>query len=177
MTFDLAEARAALERGPAVLRALLHGVPVDWLGARPTPDDWDAHAVVCHILHVEEADWLTRARMILEVGPGTPFAAVAHGDQTARYPGASTAELVERFAGLRRANLAALDGMALDADDLDRRGLHPTLGEVTLRQLLATWVVHDHNHIRQLQEALAAHYVEEVGPWRAFLGVLDRVSR
>lgn len=176
MTFDLAEARAALERGPSVLRALLDGVPADWLAARPTPDDWDAHAVVCHIVYVEGADWLVRARMILEVGPGTPFPPVAHGDQTARYPGAATAELVERFAGLRGANLAALDAMRLGEEDLDRRGLHPSLGEVTMRQLLATWVVHDHNHIRQLQEALAAHYVDEVGPWRAFLGVLDRVS-
>lgn len=176
MTFDLAEARAALDRGPSVLRALVEGVPSAWLAARPTAEDWDAHAVVCHMLHVEEADWLTRARMILDVGPGTPFPPVAHGDQTARYPDIPTAELVERFAALRATNVAALDAMRLADDDLDRRGLHPTLGEVTLRQLLATWVVHDHNHIRQLQEALAAHYVDEVGPWRAFLGVLDRVS-
>jgi hypothetical protein len=60
--------------------------------------------------------------------------------------------------------------------DLDRRGRHPSLGEVTLRQLLATWVVHDHNHLRQLQEALAAHYAADVGPWRSLLGVLDRVA-
>ena len=136
MTFDLAEARAALERGPSVLRHLVAGVPEGWLAARPTPEDWDAYAVVCHLVYVEESDWLVRARMIVEVGTGTPF------------PPA----------------------------ELDRTGMHPTLGEVTLRQLIATWVVHDHNHLRQLQEALAAHYVDEVGPWRASLGVLDRVS-
>jgi hypothetical protein len=176
MTFDLAEARAALERGPAVLRDLVAGVPATWLAARPTPEDWDAHAVVCHLVYVEEADWLVRARMIVEVGPGTAFPPVEHGDQSARYPGVSAAELADRFAALRAANLAGLDALGIGSQHMDLRGLHPTLGEVTLRQLLATWVVHDHNHMRQLQEALAAGYVDEVGPWRAFLGVLDRVT-
>jgi hypothetical protein len=151
-------------------------VPAEWLAARPTPEDWDAHAVVCHLVYVEESDWLVRARMIVEVGPGTPFSPVEHGDQSARYPGLSVAELADRFAALRAANLAGLDALDVGPDDLDRTGTHPTLGEVTLRQLLATWVVHDHNHIRQLQEALAAHYVDEVGPWRPLLGVLDRVT-
>jgi len=176
MMFDLAEARAALERGPSALHALVDGVPPTWLASRPTPDDWDAHAVVSHLVYVEESDWLVRARMIMDVGPGTAFPPVQHGDQTARYPGVTTSALVERFATLRADNLAALDAMGIGDGELDRRGRHPTLGEVTLRQLLATWVVHDHNHIRQLQEALAARYVTEVGPWRAFLGVLDRVT-
>ena len=175
MPFDLAEARAALERGPSVLRDLVAGLPAAWLAARPTPDDWDGHAVVCHLVYVEEADWLVRARMIVEVGTSRPFPPVEHGDQTARYPQVATPELVDRFAALRAENLAQLDALQIGPDDLDRRGLHPTLGEVTLRQLLATWVVHDHNHLRQLQEGLAAHYADDVGPWRAFLGVLDRV--
>jgi hypothetical protein len=177
MTFELARARAVLERGPSVVQSLVEGLPADWLEARPTPDDWNAHQVVCHMVYVEETDWLVRARMIMEVGAAEPFPPVEHGDQSGRYPGISTAGLASRFAEVRATNLAALDAMGLGADDLDRRGRHPSLGEVTLRQLLATWVVHDHNHIRQLQEALAAHYVDEVGPWRAMLGVLDRVVR
>ena len=176
MSFELSEARGALERGPSVLRSLVDGLPDAWLAARPTPEDWDAHAVVCHIFYVEESDWLVRARMIMEDGTATPFPPVEHGDQTSRYPGVMTTELVERFSALRRDNLAALEALGLDSAALDRRGLHPVLGQVTLRQLLATWVVHDHNHIRQLQEALAAHYADEVGPWRSLLGVLDRVA-
>jgi hypothetical protein len=175
MTFELARARAVLERGPSVVQALVDGLPADWLEARPTPDDWNAHQVVCHLVYVEETDWLVRARMIVEVGTAEAFPPVEHGDQSARYPDMSTGALAGRFAELRASNMAALDAMNLRADDLARRGTHPTLGEVTLRQLLATWVVHDHNHIRQLQEALASHYVDEVGPWRAMLGVLDRV--
>lgn len=177
MTFELARARAVLERGPSVVQALVAGLPEDWLEARPTPDDWNAHQVLCHLVYVEETDWLVRARMIMEVGTGEAFPPVEHGDQSGRYLGISTEALASRLAELRATNLAALDAMGLGPDDLERRGTHPTLGEVTMRQLLATWVVHDLNHVRQLQEALAAHYVDEVGPWRAMLGVLDRVVR
>lgn len=177
MTFELARARAVLERGPSVVQALVEGLPTEWLEARPTPDDWNAHQVVCHLVYVEETDWLVRARMIMEVGTAEAFPPVEHGDQSGRYPGISTEVLASRFAELRATNLAALDVMGLATDDLARRGTHPTLGEVTLRQLLATWVVHDHNHVRQLQEALASHYADEVGPWREMLGVLDRVAR
>jgi hypothetical protein len=177
MSFDLAQARAVLGRAPSVLHGLVADLPGDWLAARPTSDDWDAHAVVCHLLYTEESDWLVRARMIMEEGPSTPFPPVEHGDQSHRYPGQTTRQLADRFAELRAANLVGLEALGVEDADLDRRGMHPGLGEVTLRQLLATWVVHDHNHIRQLQEALAAHYVAEVGPWREMLGVLDRVDR
>jgi hypothetical protein len=177
MSFDLAQARAVLERTPSVLQALVAGLPDDWLAARPTPDDWDARSVVAHLVYTEESDWLVRARLIMDAGPTTPFPPVEHGDQSHRYAGQTTAALAERFAGLRAKNLAGLDALGLGEADLDRRGLHPTLGEVTMRQLLATWVVHDHNHVRQLQEALSSYYVGEVGPWRGMLGVLDRVDR
>jgi hypothetical protein len=177
MSFDLAQARAALERTPSVLNGLVGDLPDAWLAARPTGDDWNAHQVVCHLLYTEESDWLVRARMIMDAGQAEPFPPVEHGDQSHRYPGSSTSQLAKRFAELRAANLAGLDALGVGERELDHRGLHPTLGEVTMRQLLATWVVHDHNHVRQLQEALAAHYAAEVGPWRGMLGVLDRVDR
>ncbi len=177
MSFELAQARAALERGPSVVRMLVADLPEDWLAARPTVGDWSAHQVVCHLLYTEEADWLVRVRMIMESGPGQPFPPVEHGDQSHRYPGVTTQHLVERFTELRAAHLAGLDALGVGDAEMTRRGLHPTLGEVTMSQLLATWVVHDHNHVRQLHEALAAHYVDAVGPWRSMLGVLDRVDR
>jgi hypothetical protein len=45
-----------------------------------------------------------------------------------------------------------------------------------MEQLLATWAVHDHNHVAQLLGALSAYHVENVGPWRSFLGILDQVE-
>jgi uncharacterized damage-inducible protein DinB len=177
LTFELAEARQALTCTPSALMGLVDGLPAAWLDARPADGEWSAHQVVCHLAYVEETDWLVRARMIREDGPIRPFQPVDHGDQTGRYSGLGTAAVARRFADLRAANLEELDAMRLAAGDLAGRGLHPTLGEVTMRQLLATWVVHDHNHMAQLHGAIAAHYVAEVGPWRSFLGILDRVER
>jgi hypothetical protein len=176
MTFDLDQARHALSRTPSVLRALVAGLPTEWLAATPAAGEWSAHQVACHLAYVEETDWMVRARMIRQVGPSEPFPPIDHGDQAARYAGLGTDAVVERFAALRERNLADLDAMAIGADDLGLEGLHPTLGPVTMRQLLATWVVHDHNHVAQLQGSLSAYYAAEVGPWRSFLGILDRVQ-
>lgn len=176
MTFDLAQARDALSRTPSVLRSLTGGLPADWLAATPAPGEWTAHQVACHLAYVEETDWMVRARMIRDVGPSEPFPPIGHGDQTERYAGLGTEAVVERFSTLRQQNLSALDAMGIRPEDLALEGLHPSLGPVTMRELLATWVVHDHNHVAQLQGALAAHYVAEVGPWRSFLGILDRVE-
>jgi hypothetical protein len=176
VTFDLGEARASLARTPAILAQLVESVPAVWLAARPAEAEWSAHQVTCHLAYVEETDWMGRARMIREVGATQPFPPVDHGDQTERYAGMSTNDVARRFGELRMANLAALDAMQLSDGDLELRGLHPSLGEVTMRNLLATWVVHDHNHVAQLQGALSAYYVDEVGPWRSFLGILDHVE-
>lgn len=177
MIFDLDEARDELRRTPAVLSDLVDGQPDAWLAARPADGEWSAHQVVCHLAYVEETDWLVRARMILEEGKARAFPPVDHGDQTDRYAGMGTDAVAARFAALRRSNLEALDGLQLADVDLGRQGLHPTLGPVTMAQLLATWVVHDHNHLAQLHGALSSHYVAEVGPWRSFLGILDHVER
>jgi uncharacterized damage-inducible protein DinB len=176
VTFDIAEARAALAQTPSVLHQLVGDVPAEWLAARPAEGEWSAHQVTCHLAYVEETDWMTRARMIRAVGPTRPFPPVDHGDQTERYAGMGTDAVAQRFGDLRAENLAALDAMSLTDADLELRGLHPTLGEVTMRQLLATWVVHDHNHVAQLHGALSAYYVNDVGPWRSFLGILDQVK-
>jgi uncharacterized damage-inducible protein DinB len=177
MTFDLREAREALQRTPAVLHDLVDEQPAAWLAAKPADSEWSAHQVVCHLAYVEETDWMVRTRMILDEGAGRAFPPVDHGDQTGRYAGLGTDAVADRFASLRQANLDALDELQLDEADLARQGLHPTLGPVTMAQLLATWVVHDHNHLAQLHGALSSHYVAEVGPWRSFLGILDRVQR
>jgi hypothetical protein len=176
VTFDLTQARASLARTPSILVQLVGGTPADWLGARPGPEEWSAHQVTCHLAYVEETDWLVRAQMIRSVGPDEPFPPVDHGDQTDRYPDMTTVDVALRFGELRAANLAALDAMNLSAADLELTGRHPTLGVVTMQNLLATWVVHDHNHVAQLQGALSAYYVRDVGPWRSFLGILDQVE-
>jgi hypothetical protein len=55
---------------------------------------------------------------------------------------------------------------------LELPGIHPSLGRVTLRQLLAAWVVHDFGHLAQVARVMAKQLRQEVGPWEPFLPVL-----
>jgi hypothetical protein len=174
VAFALDDTLDLLARTPAALREQLAGIATAWTESRPDAENWTAYQVVCHLCYIEEHDWLVRARLITEIGPSEAFPPVDHGDQSARYAGQGLDQVLDRFAELRERNLAGIRPLLTDADALDRRGLHPTLGEVTMRQLLATWAVHDLNHLRQAQEAMAFRYADEVGPWRANLGVLDR---
>ncbi len=172
--FDLSETLGVLERTPAVLDALLRGAGPAWLGADEGPDTWNAHDVVGHLVHGEETDWVPRARLILEHGDSRPFEPFDRFAQFERFAGWALGDLLDRFAELRRQNLAAVRSWRLTEAQLDLPGHHPDFGPVTLRQLLATWAVHDLTHLTQLSRVLAKHYTEEVGPWRAYLGVLNR---
>jgi hypothetical protein len=169
----LDETTALLERTPRVVRALLDGLPEPWLEAPDTPDGWTPRDVVGHLISAELDDWIPRAEMILRDGTGRafdPFDRFAHVE---RDVGVSLAALIERFAELRGEQLARLRELVSD-DELDRVGLHPELGEVTMRQLLATWAVHDLDHVAQIYAALAGSYDAAVGPWKAYLGILVR---
>jgi len=169
----LGETAALLDRTPRVVRALLDGLPEPWLGSPDTPDGWTPRDVVGHLISAELDDWIPRAEMILRDGPDRafdPFDRFAHVE---RDRDVSLPALIERFEELRREQLARLRELVSD-DDLDRVGLHPELGEVTMRQLLATWAVHDLDHVAQIYAALAGSYDDEVGPWKAYLGILAR---
>ena len=163
-----------LRRTPKVLRALLAALPEDWTDTADVPENgWRPRDVVGHLITGELTDWIERTQRILEHGTRVPFDRFdrfAHGD---RDTDATLGELVEHFASLRAENLARLAELVTEAD-LDRRGLHPSLGEVTLRELLATWAVHDLDHVSQIFAAMAGSHDAEVGPWKAYLGILLR---
>lgn len=172
--FDLAEGIAILERTPALLDAWLRGLPNAWVRADEGGDTWNAFDVVGHLIDGEETDWIPRARIILEQGEGRPFDKYDRFAQATRFAGWSLETLLDRFAALRRDNLATVRGWRLTGEQLDRRGRHPELGAVTLRQLLATWVAHDLNHLAQISRVMAKRHAEDVGPWRAYLSILGR---
>jgi hypothetical protein len=67
-----------------------------------------------------------------------------------------------------------LRGWHLTDAQLALEGEHPALGTVTLRQLLSTWVAHDLGHLAQTSRVMAKRYREAVGPWRAYLPIMDR---
>ena len=173
MTDVLADTTALLARTPDILRILLVGLPTSWTDVPDVADGWRPRDVVGHLITGEETDWMTRTRRILEQGPSAPFDRFDRFAMLERDAGVALDELVERFAALRAGNLASLANLVSDAD-LDRRGLHPSLGEVTLRELLATWAVHDLDHLSQIYAGMAGSRDGEVGPWKAYLGILLR---
>jgi hypothetical protein len=172
MEFSLGSAREVLGRTPQVLGALVADLPDEWLHGREAADAWSPYQVCGHLLHVEECDWIDRTRVILDHGVSRVFDPVDREAGFARFGGWPVSDLLDRFAAVRRTNLDELITLVRPGD-LERRGVHPDFGEVTLAQLIATWVVHDLNHLSQIVKTMAKEYTEAVGPWRAFLPVLD----
>ncbi len=162
-----------LRRTPELLRVLLRGLPEAWTDTTDTDDGWRPRDVVGHLITAELTDWIERTQRILQHGTGMPFDKLDRFAHQSRDADASLDELVDRFATLRSENLARLDELVSEAD-LDRRGLHPSLGEVTLRELLATWAVHDLDHVAQIFAGMAGSHDADVGPWKAYLGILLR---
>lgn len=175
--FALDEAVAILERTPSVLRAWLAELDEAWLVADEGPDTFSPKEVVGHLLHGEEADWIPRARMILEHGEARTFEPFDRFAQRALLARHSAEALLERFAAARTGSLETLRGWRLSAAQLALRGRHPAFGPVTLGQLLSTWAVHDLGHVAQIARVMAKRYAEEVGPWREYLPVLRDRTR
>ena len=173
MEFRLDDTVAVLERTPAVLRALLHGLPDRWTAPNEGPETWSPDDVVGHLIHGERTDWIPRARIMLAQGASVRFEPFDRFAQLADPQPRPLGELLETFASLREANLSTLRGWGLTAEQLTLRGEHPELGAVTLRQHLATWAVHDLTHLAQIGRTMAKQYRDAVGPWRAYFRALD----
>jgi hypothetical protein len=174
MQFQLDHALEILERTPAALRGLLGGLSEAWTSPNEGPDTFSAFDNVGHLIHGERTDWIPRARIILAQGPNRRFEPYDRFAQKRESQGKTLADLLDEFARLRAENVATLRGWRLSDAELALHGEHPEFGVVTLRQLLATWAAHDLGHVAQIARVLAKQYREAVGPWRAYLPVLDR---
>ena len=172
MEHDLQSTIALLSRTPGALNVLLRDLPDNWTHRNEGDGTWSAYDVVGHLIHAERADWIPRARRILQHGESLAFDPFDREAQKRESHGKSLAILLDEFAELRTDNLVELRAWKLQPEQLSKRGLHPALGVVTLSQLLATWVSHDLTHLHQISRILAYQYREAVGPWERFLGVL-----
>lgn len=174
VSFTLPETIDILARTPGVVTALLRGTSRAWHAINEGGDSWSAFDIVGHLIHGEETDWIPRARIILEFGETRAFEPFDRFAQLARFAGRSLDSLLDHFVDARRANLETLRGWRLTAAQLSFPGRHPELGRVDLRQLLATWAVHDLSHLAQISRVMAKRYTQEVGVWRAYLPILNR---
>ena len=173
MKYSLERSYEILDRSPAVLQALLAGLSDDWIMPNEGPETFSPYDVVGHLIHGEKTDWTARAKMILEFGNTKTF---ERWDRTAMYEaskGKTMQQLLDEFAILRKENMNWFRSLNLTEADMDRKGMHPVLGEVTLRNLLATWVAHDLTHLAQVARVMAKQYKEEMGPWPEFFRILS----
>lgn len=174
MTFDLDTSIEVLQRTPRTLRSMLGGLSDGWTLSNYGERTFSPFDVVGHLIHADRTNWMTRLKWMLEHGEDRPFPAFDRYAMFETSRGKPITELLDTFASVRAANLDDLRSMRLSADQLDRRGTHPQLGVATVRQLLASWVVHDLGHTHQVVKSMAYQYRDEVGPWRAFLTILPR---
>jgi len=172
MQFSLDLSMDVLRRSPATLDALLGGVDPAWERGTEGPDTFSPFDVVGHLIDGEETDWIPRARIILARGPDRRFEPYDRFRHRKRNVRRTLASLLAEFAKLRAANLELLRSWKLTDAELDLQGEHPTLGPVTLRHLLAAWLVHDLGHLAQISRVMAKQYRSEVGPWAPYEPVL-----
>ena len=172
MEHNLPHTIALLTRTPAALNALLRDLPEEWTLRNEGESTWSAFDIVGHLVHAERADWVPRARMVLQFGETQAFEPFDRWGHVREIQGKSLAQLLDELARLRSENLGELRALNLRPEDLNRRGLHPSLGVVTLSALLATWAAHDLTHLHQISRVMAHQYRQAVGPWSAYAGVL-----
>jgi len=173
MQFTHQKSIEILERTPEVFRTLLSGLSDEWIVNNEGPETFSPYDVIGHLIHGEKTDWVTRAKIILEFGLSKPFTPWDRFAQYDESKGKTLQQLLNEFERVRKENMVWFRSLDLTESDLDKKGMHPKLGEVTLRNLLSTWVVHDLTHIAQVTRVMAKQYKDEMGPWPEFFRILS----
>lgn len=174
MNFNLPASIQVLERSPVVLDALLTGLDEGWTTSNEGGDTWSPYDILGHLIHGEKTDWIPRMEIILSEKPDKTFEPFDRFAQFRDSRGKSMSELLYEFKSLRVKNLQLLRAKNLGEEELNRQGIHPDFGPVSLSQLLASWVAHDLNHLGQISRVMAKQYKEEVGPWKDYMGILNQ---
>lgn len=173
MKFELDHAIAVLSQTPRTLRSLSGDLPHQWIEKNEGPETWSPYDIVGHLIHGDKTDWIPRMEIILSDGSNKKFEPFDRFAQFKDSQGKTLRRLLDEFESLRKENIAKLRAKNLKAADFSKTGIHPAFGEVTLEQLLSTWVVHDLNHIAQIARVMAKQYKDEVGPWVEYLKILQ----
>ncbi|QQS42889.1 MAG: DinB family protein [Acidobacteriota bacterium] len=174
MRYEINELASLLSRTPSVVCDLLKDLPEELVRSNEGGDTWTPFDVVGHLIHGEKTDWIPRAKIILGDDADKTFEPFDRFAQFVESEGKPLADLLDEFEALRTENLRELASMDISEEDLKKTGIHPELGEVTLSELLATWAAHDLDHIVQISRTIANQYGKAVGPWKAYLRVLQK---
>jgi len=174
MTYSIEKALEILERTPKVLSTLLEGISEEWIRNNEGENTWSPYEVVGHLIHGEKTDWIPRAKVILSNSDNKTFIPFDRFAQNNEDQDKTIGVLLQEFKERRVANIAELKSLNIDENKLFEMGIHPELGDVNLKELLSTWVVHDLGHISQISRVMAKQYKGEVGAWKEYLGILKR---
>ena len=173
MKYSLDTATEILERTPIILSQWLGGLSPAWTSPNEGPETWSPYDIIGHLIHGEKTDWIPRLKIILSDKEDKTFVPFDRFAQFEESQGKTLEQLLEEFSTLRKENLVYLRSLNLTDQQLEMTGMHPELGPVTLSELLASWVVHDLNHISQISRVMAHQYKNEVGVWQAYMGILN----
>lgn len=173
MKFNLNKSIEILQRTPDVLITMLQSIDTEWTSNNEGKETWSVYDVIGHFIHGEKTDWIPRMEIILSNNPDKTFIPFDRFAQFENNKGKTLKQLLDEFQKLRKSNIEKLISTNLTDEDLQKTGMHPDFGSVTLSQLLATWVVHDLNHIAQISRVMAKQYTTEVGPWSTYLRILN----
>lgn len=173
VNFSIEKSLEILEHTPEVLNTMLQNISAEWTSNNEGGETWSVYDIVGHLIHGEKTDWIPRAGIILSNKPDRTFKPFDRFAQFKESKGKSLAQLLNEFKVLREKNIENLKSKKLNNKDLEEKGIHPEFGEVTLSQLLSTWVVHDLNHMAQISRVMAKQYKEDVGPWIKYLRILQ----
>jgi hypothetical protein len=126
-----------------------------------------------HLIHGEHTDWMGRTEIILSGEGEKKFIPFDRFAQFRESEGKGLPQLLNEFEQLRKKNIAKLKSFDLKPTDLDKTGIHPAFGEVSLKQLLSTWTIHDLTHIAQIARVMAKQYKEAIGPWVEYFRIMQ----
>ncbi|MBV1923416.1 MAG: DinB family protein [Flavobacteriaceae bacterium] len=174
MEFKLNEAIEVLERTPTILYSYLYNISEEWLYNNEGGDSWSPFDIIGHLIHGEKTDWIPRTKIILSNSDDKSFIPFDRFAQFENSKGKSINELLKEFLSIRVHNLKVLKSLEITPEKLKLTGIHPEFGSITLEQLLATWVVHDLGHIAQVSRVLAHQYKDEIGPWKAYIPIVNK---
>ncbi|WP_272149863.1 DinB family protein [Tenacibaculum aiptasiae] len=174
MNFELNKSIEILEKTPQILEALLNGLSKEWIVNNEGKNTWSPYDIVGHLIFGEKTDWMVRIKTILSESENKLFEPFDRFAQLKEDQNKPIQELIKEFKTIRKSNLNELISLNITTEDYNLTGIHPEFGQVTLKQLISTWAVHDLGHIAQISRVMAKQYTEEVGPWINYLGILKR---
>ena len=174
MKFTIDKSIEILASTPSVLEAHLNHLSKEWLHNNEGGNTWSPFEIVIHLINGEKTNWVPRINVILSENKEKSFESFIRMDDTDSHKEKSITNLLNEFKAIRNQNISSLKEMKISTDDLNKTAIHPVFGTVTLSQLIATWTIHDLNHIAQIARVLAKQYKDQVGPWNEYLPILGK---